>query len=109
MSDLGNMTLQGFDYTKPLAGFNLIDVCLGITFVCVFFLLLNRHIRVNTAARAWSCFTLLGVVGVYCNPSVGDFVKIMIFGSSLPYALVWIGVTGFYVYITVKAHRRGYI
>lgn len=84
-------------------------MCLLITSLCVSFLVLYRRIIVNTWARAWSCFTLLGAVAIYLNPKYGDFEKILVFGSSLPWALIWIGVTGFYVYITVKAYKRGYI
>lgn len=75
------------------------NLCMMIIFLCVGFLLLYRKIIVNTWARAWSCFTLLGVVGIYFDPRFSEIAN----------AFIWIGIAGQHIYITVKAYRRGYI
>lgn len=77
----------------------LIYLCMAIVFGCLFFLLLYRQIQVNTWARAWSCFTLLGIVGIYFDPRF----------SHLSNTFIWLGMAGLHIYITVKAYRRGYI
>lgn len=74
-------------------------MCLVVVLVCVGFLLLYRKIQVNTAARAWSCFTLLGIIGLLFAPKFNEVANIFFL----------IGLAGQHIYITVKAYKRGYI
>lgn len=77
----------------------LIYLCMAIVFGCLFFLLLYRKIIVHTWARAWSCFVLLGIVGIYFDPKF----------SLLANTFIWVGMAGLHIYLTVLAYRRGYI
>lgn len=77
----------------------LINLCLVVIFLCIAFLLLYRKIVVNTWARACSCFTLLGIVGVFFDPRF----------SEISNTFIWLGLAGLHIYITVKSYRRGYI
>lgn len=85
------------------------NICLAIVLACITFLLFYRRIRVHTWARAWSCLTLLGIVGVIFNPHLSQMKIFNVGLMDLPFVLIWLGLAGQYLYITVLAYRRGYI
>lgn len=99
----------------------LITISMIIVFFCIAFLLVYRRIRVNNLARAWSCLTLLGIFAAWADPQYTNLTRAIAkwHGGIPPYLqwldgqtpnmLIWMGVAGFFLYITVKAYKRGYI
>jgi len=99
----------------------LIKISMFVIFSCIFFLLVYRRIQVNTWARAWSCFTLLGIVGIAFDPKYTNIANLLgqldsdipaymgWLAGDVPNILFWVGLAGMLIYITVKAYRRGYI
>jgi len=77
----------------------IVNICLIITFVCIWFNLLNKRIKVSPWAKAWSCFILLGAVATWTAPKFVPFSN----------AVIWVGVAGFALYTSVKASKRGYV
>lgn len=99
----------------------LITISMAVVFFCIFFLLVYRRIRVNNFARAWSCLTLLGIIAASADPKYTHLTRAIekLHGSIPPYLewldaqtpniMIWMGVAGFFSYITYKAYKRGYI
>lgn len=79
--------------------FYVVNVCLIITFICIGFILLNKRIKVNPWAKAWSCFMLLGAVGTWTSPQFMPFSN----------AVIWVGIAGLAIYLACTANKRGYI
>lgn len=99
----------------------LITISMIIVFFCIAFLLVYRRIRVNNLARLWSCLTLLGIFAAWADPQYTNLTRaieklhggippyLQWLDSQTPNILIWMGIAGFFLYITYKAYKRGYI